>query len=175
MTQPCPQHGHPHRLIQPSLTDLTDKLRQKSRKITGQRQAILDVLRKHSSPLTNKEIHAAIGTADCDLATVYRNMHALVDMGMVQRYDFGDGIARFEWVGESDADHHHHHLVCTGCAFVIEIDDCAISEIQSQLASRHGFTDVTHRLEFFGMCPRCKSKQDSALESASTDSESAEP
>lgn len=156
MNSPCPQHGHPHRLIQQPLNELTDQLRKKSRKITGPRQAILDVLRKHASPLTNKEIHAALGKGDCDLATVYRTMHALEDMGLVNRYDFGDGIARFELTGDT-SDEHHHHLVCTGCSMVIEVEDCCLSDLQELLTKRHGFHQITHRLEFFGLCPRCHS------------------
>ena len=154
MRSPCAQHPHPHRLIQQPLTDLTEKLRSKSRKITAPRQAILDVLRRHQHPLTNKEIHAALGPADCDLATVYRNLHTLEDMGMVRRFDFGDGVARFELLTEGD-DGHHHHLVCTGCSAVVEVDGCFPTELEQALARRHGFTGVTHKLEFFGRCPKC--------------------
>lgn len=155
MTNPCSQHQHPHRLIQQPLNELTDKLRQGARKITGPRQAILEVLRKHASPLTNKEIHAALGKADCDLATIYRNMHTLEEMGLVRRYDFGDGAARFE-LAPDDTEAHHHHIVCTRCALIIEVDDCFPNEFQEAIASRHGFTNVSHRLEFFGLCPKCQ-------------------
>ena len=98
MNNACSQHAHPHRLVQQPLTELTDRLRASSRKVTGQRQAILDVLRRHASPLTNRQIHDALGKADCDLATIYRNMHTLTEMGLVKRFDFGDGSARFELV-----------------------------------------------------------------------------
>jgi Fur family transcriptional regulator, ferric uptake regulator len=155
MSQPCPQHQHTHRLIQQPLDELTDRLRLRSRKITGPRQAILDVLRKHASPLTNKEIHAALGKADCDLATIYRTMHTLEDLGLVKRFDFGDGAARFELVPD-DQHSHHHHLVCTGCSMIVEVDDCFPSELEQRLAARHGFSGMSHRLEFFGICPKCR-------------------
>jgi len=51
----------------------------------------------------------------CDLATVYRSLRLLEQMGMVKRFDFGDGTARFELLEEGD-DGHHHHLVWTRCA-----------------------------------------------------------
>jgi Fur family ferric uptake transcriptional regulator len=155
MSRPCPQHQHPHRLIQQPLSDLTDKLRQGELKITAPRQAILDVLRKHSSPLTIKEIHTSLGKLDCDLATIYRNMHTLERMGLVRRYDFGDGAARFE-LSPEDSDAHHHHLVCSRCARIVELDDCFLNEFQDQLAHRHGFTQISHRMEFFGICPNCQ-------------------
>ena len=155
MNKPCAQHAHPHRLVQTSLGELTQKLRDQARKITGPRQAILDVLRRHAHPLTNKEIHAALGKSDCDLATIYRNMHTLQSMGLVKRYDFGDGAARFELVEGDDA-HHHHHLVCRACQAIVEIEGCFPPELEAELARRHGFSDISHRLEFFGLCPRCR-------------------
>lgn len=155
MKNACSQHAHPHRLVQQPLNELTDRLRAGSRKVTGQRQAILDVLRRHASPLTNREIHEAIGKSDCDLATIYRNMHTLEDMGLVKRFDFGDGSARFELVTD-ESGHHHHHLVCNGCSTIVEIEDCFPPEYEAELARRHGFAAITHRLEFFGTCPKCQ-------------------
>jgi len=155
MNNPCGQHQHPHRLIQQPLSDLTDKLRRGELKITAPRQAILEVLRKHASPLTTKEIRRALGKADCDLATVYRNMHTLERMGLVRRHDFGDGAARFE-LSPDEGDTHHHHLVCTRCSKVIELDDCFLDQFQEELARRHGFSGICHRMEFFGICPTCQ-------------------
>ena len=155
MNTPCAHHVHPRRLIQPALGDLTARLREKDRRVTGPRQAILDVLRRHANPLTNKEIHAALGTADYNLATVYRTVRAIEQLALVTRADFGDGVARYELVTDGEA-HHHHHLVCTACSTVVEVEDCFPSELEQELARRHGFRDVTHRLEFFGRCPRCQ-------------------
>lgn len=138
-----------------SLSELEDRLRQRSRKITGQRQAILEVMRLHPHPLTIKEIAAELPEGQCDLATIYRSMHLLVKMEMVARFDFGDGTARFELVDEH-GHAHHHHLVCTECAAVVEIEDCFPPELEESIAQRHGFTEVTHKLEFFGVCPRCR-------------------
>lgn len=158
MKQPCSQHSHPHRLVQQPLTELTEKLRAGSRKVTVPRQSILDVLRRHAHPLTNREIHAALGKADCDLATIYRNMHTLEKMGLVKRFDFGDGAARFELITDG-SDHHHHHLICRSCSTVIEVEECFTRELEGILAQRHGFSDISHRLEFFGFCPRCQKSQ----------------
>ncbi len=103
----------------------------------------------------NKEILAALPKGECDLATIYRSMHLLEKMGMVKRFDFGDGTARFELVGEGD-DGHHHHLVCTNCSAVVEIEECFPGEIEKRIAAANGFKAVTHKLEFFGICPDCQ-------------------
>jgi Fur family ferric uptake transcriptional regulator len=137
------------------MPELTARLRRHARKVTGPRQAILQILRRQHQPMRIKEIHRALGDGAGDLATVYRSMRLLEDMGLVKRFDLGDGSARFELLREGD-DGHHHHLVCTQCSEVIEIQDCFPRELETRIAAANGFSGVTHRLEFFGLCPRCQ-------------------
>jgi len=137
------------------LADLTERLRARARRVTGQRQAILGLLRQQRHPLSNKEILAALPAGDCNLATVYRAMHLLESLGMVKRFDFGDGVARFELVREDDQGH-HHHLICTRCSAVVEIAGCFPLEWEQQIAAQNGFKFITHKLEFFGLCPACQ-------------------
>ena len=134
---------------------MTSRLRRESHKVTGPRAAILDILRHHPHPLTNKEIFAELPKGGCDLATIYRAMQMLEKLGMVKRFDFGDGAARFELVTEGD-DGHHHHLICTDCASVVQIGECFPEAIEQRIASQNGYKAVTHRLEFFGVCPDCQ-------------------
>ena len=148
-------HAHSHSHQRQELSALKSRLRRQSRKITGPRAAILEILRRHPHPLTNREIFSEMPAGGCDLATIYRAMHLLEAMRMVKRFDFGDGAARFELVGEND-DGHHHHLVCTECSEVVEIEECFPAKIEKQIAARNGFKAVTHKLEFFGICPACQ-------------------
>jgi len=136
------------------LSVLTNRLRRQSRNVTGPRRAILDILRKHPHPLTNREILAALPKGRCDLATIYRTMHLLAEMGLVNQFDFGDGKARFELAGEV-GDRHHHHLVCTNCSEIVEIGECILKRLEKQIAAQNVFAAVTHKLEFFGVCPDC--------------------
>jgi len=146
-------HSHSH--ARSGSAQLKERLRRGARKMTAPRRAILEILRQHSHPLSSKEIFVALPSAGCDLATVYRSMHLLEGMKMVKRFDLGDGVARYELLGEGD-DGHHHHLVCTRCGAVVEIDECFISELEEKVAARNGFKAVSHQLEFFGICPRCQ-------------------
>lgn len=145
----------PHCHARPSVHELTHWLKDRARKLTGPRKAILDILHRHPHPMTNKEIHGALSGERCDLATVYRSIHLLMEVGLVKRFDFGDGVARFELIQE-DGDAHHHHLICRVCSAVVELSDCFPREWEEQLASRHGFSNVSHNLEFFGLCPQCQ-------------------
>ena len=136
---------------------IAQKLRADSRKITGPRRAILAALEEQAHPLTIREIHKRIGEAECDLATIYRSMHMLEKMRIVQRFDFGDAVGRYELVRHTD-DEHHHHLICTDCAKVVEIDECFPQELEEKIATGNGFAAITHKLEFFGVCPACQEK-----------------
>ena len=147
---------HSHQ--QPGLVALTSCLRRQSRKITGPRRAILEILRKHPHPLTNREILAALPGRRCDLTTIYRAMHLLEEIGLVRQFDFGDGKARFELVG-GERDGHHHHLVCTRCSEIVEIEECILDKLEKQIAAKNGFTAMTHKLEFFGICPACRKSE----------------
>ena len=147
--------AHLHSPQREKLAALTGRLRRQSRKVTGPRKAILDILRRHPHPLTNREILAAMPSGQCDLATVYRAMHLLEELGMVKQFHFGDGTARFELVAEGRQGH-HHHLVCTRCARVVEIEECFAEAVEKRLAANNRFKAVTHKLEFFGLCPKCQ-------------------
>ena len=146
-------HKHPHH--KQDLPELTERLRRQSRKVTGPRAAILEILRQHPHPLTNKEIFSEMPAGQCNLATIYRSMHLLEKMGMVKRFHFHDGAARFELMEEGN-DGHHHHLVCTQCSQSVELDQCFPAEIEEKIAKENGFKAVTHKLEFFGICPECQ-------------------
>ena len=149
-------HSHGcHHGSKTDLPGLTDKLRQGAVRVTGPRRAILQVMREHSKPLLIKEIHALVGLGSCDLVTIYRSMELLQGMGMVKRVDFGKGGGRFE-LSDEGAKGHHHHLVCTRCEKVLQLDDCLLQEVEKKIAKASGFRAVTHRLEFFGLCPACQ-------------------
>ena len=139
----------------PANDSLTEEIRRQDRRLTPQRQAVLETLRAHPHPMTNRQIHGAMGDTCCDLATIYRSMKLLVELGLVERFDFGDGVARFELAGHHPVDH-HHHLICTNCQAVHELEECFPEEFQHRIAERHGFANVTHKLEFFGICPNCR-------------------
>lgn len=143
------------RSSEPDTGRLTAEIRRRDRRLTSQREAVLETLRRHPHPLTSKEIHAAMEDGSCDLATIYRSMKLLVEMGLVERFDFGDGIARFELSGQRPGEH-HHHLICTKCQAVHQIEECFSEDLQRRVADRFGFTEVTHKLEFFGVCPHCR-------------------
>lgn len=142
--------------VQPeSMSVLKHRLQRRSHRFTGPRQAVLEALRRQRRPVSVKEIHHALPPRCCDLATVYRSLHLLEQLAIVRRLDLGEGRARFELLPEGQ-DRHQHHLVCTRCQEAVLLDECFSSEWEQRIAADHGYREVTHRLEFFGLCPRCQ-------------------
>lgn len=136
------------------LSELTTHLRGNHRRVTEPRQLILNLLRHEEHPTSAREIHEKLDNL-CNLATVYRSLQLLESMRMLKRFNFGDRSARYELLGRND-DGHHHHLICEECRKVVEISDCFPQTFEDRIAHRHNFSNVTHQLEFFGICPSCQ-------------------
>jgi Fur family ferric uptake transcriptional regulator len=136
------------------LNELIQNLRESGLRVTEPRIAILRALLEKHGPFTVEEIHIHVTKKVCDLATIYRTLGSLEKTGLIKRCEFGDGSARYELAGHENH-HHHHHVICKKCRKVEVLDDCELEEIDS-FAKKRGFTDISHSLEFFGICPNCK-------------------
>ena len=134
---------------------LQSRLTRESKKLTGARREILRVMQVELRPLTNKEIFELLPQRRCDLVTVYRSVQLLESLGMVKRFVMGDGVTRFAFVSDGE-DAHRHHLVCTRCKAIVEIGECIVRELEERVVAKSRFKAVTHRLEFFGVCPSCQ-------------------
>ncbi len=123
--------------------------------MTGPRRAILTVLQRAARPMTNKEIFQALPAGRCDLATVYRSIKVLEQLGLVKRFHFDVGGTRVVLL-RGDQRAHLHHLVCIECNRFVELGECGVADWERRLAAQNHFKAITHRLEFFGVCPACQ-------------------
>jgi Fur family ferric uptake transcriptional regulator len=85
------------------------------------------------------------------LTTVYRALQSLVDDKIVDLLRREDGEAIYRLCGDT----HHHHLVCKSCGETVEIEGGAIEKWAKTMADEHGFRDVGHTAEIFGICSKC--------------------
>jgi Fe2+ or Zn2+ uptake regulation protein len=124
-------------------------LRKSGLRATPKRIALLSALQASRAPRTAEELHAAVKS---DLVTIYRNLQSLTDAGIVNEVRFKDASVRYEF-----AHGHHHHIVCTSCGVIEELEACATSSLEREAlnaSSRFSRIDE-HSLEFFGTCTRC--------------------
>ena len=89
------------------------------------------------------------------LATVYRTLELLAELHIVQKMNFGDGVARFDLRMEGH-EHMHHHLICKVCGALEEIEDDWLQELEQRIAREYGFQVTDHRLDFRGVYQTCK-------------------
>ncbi|MEE8272585.1 MAG: Fur family transcriptional regulator [Alphaproteobacteria bacterium] len=116
-------------------------------KMTEQRRVILQVLtvsEDHPSVETVHQRAKEIDTA-ISIATVYRTLHLLDELNLVQRHDFNDNFSRFEVNLE-----HHHHLIDLETGRVIEFKNEELEHLKERIADALGYELVDHRLELYG-------------------------
>ncbi|MCK9554849.1 transcriptional repressor [bacterium] len=136
-------------------------------RVTAGREIILDALMKTDKHLSAEDIYLAVKKTypGIGLTTVYRTLEILVEMGLVFKFDFGDGRARYELVeGPNKEVAHHHHLVCTNCKRVIDYTDFIEDEIElltkteKGLSKKYNFDIKNHVIQFYGICGNCSMK-----------------
>lgn len=103
--------------------------------------------------LSAQELHARLRASDqrVGLATVYRILQALQLDGEldVLRNDAGEVTYR-----ACESPEHHHHLVCRECGATVEVEGPAVEKWAAAVAQQHGYTQVSHTLEIFGVCDK---------------------
>lgn len=117
---------------------------------TRQRSAIRDAIAQAERPLLPQEVleHAQRDAPGLGIATVYRNLKALVDEGELKAVHLPGENPRYELAGHR----HHHHFQCTRCQRVFDVHACPGD--LSRLAPR-GFTVEDHDLTLYGVCSDC--------------------
>jgi len=137
---------------------IKQQLQSQGYKLTHQREATVRVL------LENEEDHLSAEDVfmlvrdkvpEIGLATVYRTLELLSELHVVEKINFGDGVARYD-LRNDNSHHHHHHLICIQCGSMDEILDDLLIELEEQVAAKYHFTVLDHRLDFQGICHRCK-------------------
>jgi Fur family transcriptional regulator, ferric uptake regulator len=122
---------------------------------TRQRAAVAELLAEQADFRSAQQIHAELrGRGEAvGLATVYRNLALMAESGEIDTLVRADGETVYRRCG---AAFHHHHLVCRRCGRTLEISGPGVERWAQAVAEEHGFTEVSHQLELFGLCPECR-------------------
>lgn len=123
------------------------------------RRRLVDVLMRSKQPLTLPEIVDV--APDLAASSVYRNLEVLERSGVVHRINSGGQRAHFELAEPLVS--HHHHLVCTGCGAIADVQlDDQLEELLDQtltgIAHRFGFKPRSHNLDIHGHCTDCNNE-----------------
>ncbi len=121
----------------------------KGLRITGQRKVIAKVLEESDDHPDVEELYRRASAIDggISIATVYRTVKLLEDLGAIDRHEFRDGRARYETV----PDDHHDHLIDLKTGKVVEFTSPEIERLQEEIARKLGYKLVDHRLELYAV------------------------
>lgn len=130
-------------------------------RFTKQRRVILEELRRSRSHPTADELYEIVRRRlpSISLGTVYRNLEVLSEAGLIQTLDLSAKRKHFDGMTEN-----HYHVRCLRCGRVDDVPgkpSRLIEEIADQLID---YTILSHKLEFLGVCPRCKTQEEGADE-----------
>ncbi len=126
---------------------------------TKLKKLLMQVMENSEVPISVPDIIQALELLKVNInkTTIYRELEAFKQQGLVKELDFGEGKKRYEF----NSLEHHHHLICTECNCVqhIELDDIELSlnKSQQKIYDQLNFQVTDHSLELFGLCEGCQS------------------
>ncbi len=138
------------------LDSMLRKLREKGYRVTPQRLAIFKVLAESEGHPGAEEIYASVKTdfPTTTIATVYKTLAVLKSIGEVLELEFSSDYNRYD--GKKPGP--HPHLICIKCKRIVDPDLKSLTEMTEKLASQTGYKLISHRLDFYGICPECQLK-----------------
>jgi len=142
----------------PRLDYMIERLKEKGFRITPQRIAIVEILANSCEHPGVDQIYRLVtkNFPTTSLATVYKTITLLKEIGEVIEMGFGDESNRYD--GRNP--HPHPHIMCVKCKSIIDPDLSSLKEMSNELSAETGYKIVSHRLDFFGICPNCQKIQE---------------
>jgi len=133
-------------------------LRQQGVDRLGDRLAVVEAFFSSEEHHTAQEWHRLLAQQGVELEPefVADTLELMVRFGLAARRRFKDGPPRYEHrhLGE-----HHDHLICTCCGAIQEFHHPELERLKARVARDEGFHALGHRLQIYGLCPRCRARR----------------
>lgn len=139
-----------------ALEEIARQLETRGYRITPSRRAVIAAILQQPGHFTADDLlHRCPGAGR---ATLFRTIRLLSQLGVVCRVLMEDGTRHYA-VSRRE---HHHHLVCTACGQVQDLDQCAIEGVVRELSQSSGYEIDGHWLELYGRCYTCRATASTA-------------
>jgi Fur family transcriptional regulator, peroxide stress response regulator len=139
------------------MDQMLSKLKGKGFRVTPQRLAILNTLADSKEHPSVEEVYKAVKIQfpTTSLATVYNTVSMLKELNEVLELGFPDGSNHYDGIKP----YPHPHVICTRCKMIMDPDLVNLEEFSEEMSAKTGYKIFSHRLDFFGLCPKCQKKE----------------
>nr|WP_320051010.1 transcriptional repressor [uncultured Desulfuromonas sp.] len=136
---------------------IVNKLRELQFRITPQRLAILKAFLTSETHPTVEEIfqQVKITFPTTSLATVYKTVHLLKEIGEILEIDFSDNSNRYD----GKRPYPHPHIICRRCGAIMDPEMDSLGKMIQEMEKKSGYQISSHQINFFGLCPTCRKTQ----------------
>jgi Fur family transcriptional regulator, ferric uptake regulator len=136
---------------------VADRLKHAGERVTNQRLLIAAELGRASRQVTADELYARLQSSHPGIgrATVFRTLERLVEAGVARRLEREGHVYGYVTCEPE----HHHHLACTRCGRVEEINESYITPLATRIKRERGFQVDDARLDFYGRCASCRAAE----------------
>ncbi len=132
---------------------IVQKIKENNQRLTPQRLAIVKILVHSENHPSVEKIYQQLRDdfPTMSLATVYKTVSLVKDLGELLELGFSDGSNRYD----GNKPYPHPHVICVKCKKIIDPDLTGLEDIKKEVTVKTGFEIITHRLDFFGICREC--------------------
>jgi Fur family peroxide stress response transcriptional regulator len=134
--------------------ELVDKLREREYRLTPQRLALLRILAASVGHPSASQIYDQLQAQfpTTSPGTIYKTLNLLKDLDEVLELGFSDDDNRYD----GNRPYPHPHLICIRCRKIIDPEIDLAGKLEREVARQSGYQIVSHRLDFYGVCPECQ-------------------
>jgi Fur family ferric uptake transcriptional regulator len=146
-----PHHSSP--LVAPSVEAAVDLLRSRGLRVSSARRLVIEALFAAERPLTAEEIAAGLEgwLPSSDLASVYRNLDTLEEIGLVRHFHAGHraGLYAIASAGELE------FVSCEGCGAFEAVPSGTLDAARALIERQTGYRARFSHFPMVGTCGAC--------------------
>jgi Fur family ferric uptake transcriptional regulator len=126
-------------------------------RLTAARRLVLEALLAAREPISAEDIADGLGgrMTQSDIASVYRNLETLGELGLVRHFHAGHGPGRYVLEGTG----HREYLACEGCGALESVDPAALDGVRDAVRHLSGFEARFSHFPIVGLCAECATRR----------------
>jgi Fur family transcriptional regulator, ferric uptake regulator len=146
-------------MVSTSVDPLVNALDRAGYRLTAPRRSVAELIAAREGHFTAQDLldDAKVRRLGIGRATIFRALDLFTGLNVLERLDLPSGEHAYVPCEPS----HHHHIVCSACGRVTDVDDAGLASAVEAIQRATGWQIESHRLELYGRCPRCRTARTS--------------